>query len=257
MLAAITQLARQAGKIALERFAHLATLPVDTKGPLDLVTAADREIEVFINAGLRETFPDDGIFGEEGTQSFGSSGRTWVIDPIDGTFNFVRGNENWAISIGLFADGKPDFGVVHMPVQDKLYAGGSAIPSTCNGEDLQRLAPFDPGTAALSFGFNPSTAVEHRLNVLRFVMEEAGMTFRTNGSAVVSLLGVAHGDVDGYLGLVEHSWDVMGALPILAGLGGISSVDWSRLSLASDITIACGKPEFVRLMTPVLAACDR
>ena len=98
MQAIVESIARRAGELAMTHFSALASVPVESKGHLDLVTAADKEVEAFIIEQLREAFPDDGVFGEEGGSVSSRSGRIWVIDPIDGTFNFVRGGDQWAVS---------------------------------------------------------------------------------------------------------------------------------------------------------------
>ncbi|WP_309500837.1 MULTISPECIES: inositol monophosphatase family protein [unclassified Neorhizobium] len=113
--AIVEKIARKAGGLALEYFESLDRLPVERKGHLDLVTEADRAVEEFLLANLKAAFPEDGIYGEEGGEIPGTSGRIWVIDPIDGTFNFVRGGENWAISIGLYENRRPTFGVIFAP----------------------------------------------------------------------------------------------------------------------------------------------
>ena len=99
--------ARDAGKLAHRAFGVSAT---KMKGRHDVVTEMDREVERFLTDRLAALFPDDGIFGEEGAARPGRSGRTWVLDPIDGTFNFVRGTDCWVVSIGLYAGGAPAFG---------------------------------------------------------------------------------------------------------------------------------------------------
>src|SRR6185369_13340513 len=96
---AVEQLVRQAGSLAFGQFRRLASDSVHLKGHLDLVTAADREVERFLTDGLSRLFPLDGVFGEEGAAVAGRSGRIWVVDPIDGTLNFVRGSEQWAVSV--------------------------------------------------------------------------------------------------------------------------------------------------------------
>ena len=111
-ISAVELLAREAGALALSHFKALGSVPVESKGHLDLVTAADQDVERFLTEGLVKIFPNDGIFGEEGAAHQGNSGRTWVIDPIDGTFNFVRGGDQWAISIGLYESAQPIFGVI-------------------------------------------------------------------------------------------------------------------------------------------------
>jgi hypothetical protein len=83
----IQRIAEEAGALALSYFERMATVPVESKGHLDLVTQADKDVEGLINRRLEDAFPDDGVFGEEGAVHTGSSGRLWVIDAIDGTFN--------------------------------------------------------------------------------------------------------------------------------------------------------------------------
>ena len=249
---AIEQLAREAGEIALGYFDRLAQLEVQSKGPLDLVTAADLHVERILAARLSEIFPDDGIFGEEGRASAGTSGRLWVIDPIDGTFNFVRGRDQWAISIGLYQDGGPEFGVVYAPLRKQLFKGGRGVPATLNGDSLPPLRPIDPACAVTGVGFHPSIPVERRLHVLKFIMGDAAMVFFHNGSATISMLEMALGQADGYIGLGEMSWDVMGALPILERLGARTTLDWSRIPLSGSLELACGTAEFLRLVEPLM-----
>jgi len=139
----VEEIARSAGKIALEYFRSLASVPVEKKGHLDLVTKADREVEEFLIASLQKVFPNDGIYGEEGGDIAGVSGRIWVVDPIDGTFNFVRGSQNWAISIGLYENRRPVFGVIYAPVYNLMLTGGESVETRMNGKPMQRLPPLD------------------------------------------------------------------------------------------------------------------
>jgi myo-inositol-1(or 4)-monophosphatase len=241
----IEALAREAGALALSHFETLATVPVASKGHLDLVTAADQEVERFVTERLSRDFPDDGIFGEEGAARQGSSGRKWVIDPIDGTFNFVRGGDQWAVSIGLYQGGRPSFGVIHAPVRAQTLVGGDGVPATLNGVPMAQRAGLDANRAACGVGFHPVIPVERRLQTLRFVLEDARMSFRCCGSATISLIEVALGQVDGYLGMGESTWDLMAALPILEQIGIVSTVDWAKTDLTEKLRFACGTPEFL------------
>jgi myo-inositol-1(or 4)-monophosphatase len=248
----ITELARDAGPIALAYFRKITAETVESKGHLDLVTQADKDVEAFLTARLREIFPNDGVFGEEGAAHQGISGRLWVIDPIDGTFNFVRGNDQWAISIGLHEQGRPVFGVIYAPARDELFAGGDGIAATRNGAELPARFGIDRGKAACGVGFHPVIPIGQRLETLRFIMEEAGMTFRCCGSATMSLAEVARGEVDGYIGTGESSWDLMAALPILSQIGIHSTVDWDSVDLRDKLRFACGTPEFLDLVAPLV-----
>jgi myo-inositol-1(or 4)-monophosphatase len=248
----VERLACDAGELALDHFGRLGELGVEAKGPLDLVTAADREVERFLTDGLARLFPDDGIFGEEGAARPGRSGRTWVLDPIDGTFNFVRGADCWAVSIGLHAAGAPAFGVLRAPVRGWTLSGGLGLPPLKDGRALPVPAAFAPDRAVAGVGFHTTIPIPTRLAVLEALMRDAGMTFRHNGSAAMSLAEVAFGESDGYVGLGEASWDVMGILPALAALGLGTTLDWTRIGLADKLDFACGSPAFLAAVAPVM-----
>jgi myo-inositol-1(or 4)-monophosphatase len=248
----IKEIARDAGKLALQHFRSLASLPVEKKGHLDLVTEADRQVEDLLIARLKQAFPDDGIYGEERGELAGTSGRIWVIDPIDGTFNFVRGGDNWAISIGLFENRRPTFGVIYAPARDQMLVGGKSVPTQLNGKALLPLRPLDMSQAAMSFGIHPTVATEDRLELMRFMSDELRISFRFCGSATLSFISVALGETDGYLSLGDSTWDVMAALPILANLGVSHTIDWDNTDLSQKLRFACGGDEFVSRLQPLL-----
>jgi myo-inositol-1(or 4)-monophosphatase len=254
MQAAVEAIAREAGVLALDHFNRLAATQVEAKGHLDLVTAADRAVERLIVSRLGELFPDDGIQGEEGAAVQGTSGRTWVIDPIDGTFNFVRGGDQWAVSIGLREEGVPSFGVVHAPVRRQLAAGGRTVPATLNGTKLAPRHGLERNRAAASVSWHPAIAVEDRLRTLAFVMGDLGMACRHGGSSVTALLDVALGLTDGHIGMGEAAWDVMAGLAILAPLGVGSTIDWPAATPSTRFRFACGTPAFLNAVAPLLAS---
>lgn len=247
MIRTVEAIAIEAGHVAMRHFGHLPPLAVESKGHLDLVTRADREVEKLIVARLRSAFPDDGILGEEGTAAPTRSGRTWVIDPIDGTLNFVRGSEQWSISIGLFDGHRPALGVLNLPAQGKLVVGGDGVAPALNGAPIPALNPIDPERAAAAIGFGPNSANAYRAGLVSFVMDEACMVCRNSGCGSLSLLSVALGHVDGYISLGESSWDVMAALAILHRLGCDSTVDWATVGLQRKVPLACGPADFLAI----------
>ncbi|MFK7762593.1 MAG: inositol monophosphatase family protein [Roseobacter sp.] len=248
----IETIARTAGDLALSHFRKLSTVPVEAKGHLDLVTAADQEVEAFVTQALIEAFPEDGVFGEEGASRQGASGRTWVIDPIDGTFNFVRGGDQWAVSIGLYENARPVFGVINVPVRAQMLVGGTGMSSTFNGVEMALRQGMKATQAACGVGFHPVIPVELRLDTLRFILEEAQMSFRCCGSATLSLIEIAQGQVDGYLGTGESTWDLMAAVPILEQIGIGCTVDWTRTGLNDKLRFACGTPEFLDAISAIV-----
>ncbi len=245
---AVASLARTAGVLAMRQFAHVATLPVMMKGHLDLVTEADQAVEDHIIKGLRRLFPSDGVLGEEGARTEAISGRLWVVDPIDGTANFVRGNDQWAVSIGLFADGRPQFGVLYLPVKNQLFRGGFGERATMNGTALGPPAPFDMSRAQIGLSLHPAVPSARRLTIVRHIIETLRLDFRSCGSAAIMLMDMAQGYVDGFYCDGIASWDVMAALPILESLGFIDSTDWTSTTLTRPLCFACGSREFVAAM---------
>ena len=252
MVAIVEQIARDAGRVALAHFQSLSDIPVEQKGHLDLVTRADRDVEEFLIESLRRAFPSDGVFGEEGGKIGGVSGRVWVIDPIDGTFNFVRGGQDWAISIGLYQNNRPTFGVIFAPVRDLLLVGGEETETQLNGRRLPALPELNLSQASTGIGLHPSIASKDRLEVIRFIYEDLNISFRNSGSAALSLAAVATGESDGYLSLGDATWDVMAALPILSNLGVSHTIDWDRTELQEKLTFACGSKAFLARVRPLL-----
>lgn len=139
-LDAALEAARRAGDLALRYQA--AGLSADTKSDDSPVTVADRESEKLLSAALAEAFPEDGVLGEEGAARESVSGRRWVLDPIDGTRDFFRGNPCWAVLIGLeiMEEGRVAVGVAHLPALGLTYwatRGGGAF---CNGRPIRASA---------------------------------------------------------------------------------------------------------------------
>lgn len=244
MINILTPLAREAGDLALSHFRNLPSAAVSEKGPLDLVTVADREVEALIAARLRAAFPEDGILGEEGGMAQGRSGRVWVIDPIDGTFNFVRGLPQWAVSIGLLQDGRAVAGVLHAPVMEVTMTGAGS-EAFLNGRALAPLGPFRRDRACVGVGLGNAVPAPERIEMLRVLMQDLGIVFRHSNATTISLIELAMGDVDGHVGYGESAWDVMGAWPILTALGATSTVDWARTPLEAKLRFVIGKPALV------------
>ena len=126
---------REAGLLARELRA--SGLRVDTKTSVsDVVTAADRAAERLVVDHLATWRPDDGVIGEEGAQRDSVSGRTWVIDPVDGTYNFVSGLGWWCSAVALVDANDVVLGAVHHPHEDAMYVGGPGLRTTRNGEPI-------------------------------------------------------------------------------------------------------------------------
>lgn len=251
MYDALESIIREAGALAAEYFDRLSALTIESKGHLDLVSEADREVEKLIGARLRAAFPGDGIFGEEGVAETSRTGRAWIVDPIDGTFNFLRGSDHWAVSIGLREGNQPRFGAVYVPKREQLLIGGAGQGARLNGKKLPKRTGFDREKAACSIGFHPSIPTGDQTEALRFILDEGRMTFRNTGSAVTGLIDVATGAVDGYLGLGISTWDLMAMVPILAELDVETTLDWNAIALDDKLRFVCGTTEFLKIYAPL------
>ena len=132
LLALATDLAREAGALALRMRAGIGVLETKSS-PTDVVTAADQAVEQLLVSALAIARPDDGILGEEGAGSPGTSGIRWVIDPIDGTVNYLYGIPQWAVSIGVEDEAGTVVGVVFDPSKSELWQAVRGGGSVLNG----------------------------------------------------------------------------------------------------------------------------
>jgi myo-inositol-1(or 4)-monophosphatase len=185
----------------------------------DLVTEFDGRAESAIMQALSKAFPDDSIMGEEGGRQSGTSGRTWHVDPLDGTTNFVHGLPIFGTSIGLMADGRPVLGVVTAPVLGWTFhaAGQGAF---LNGAPIHTSAVDELGRALLVTGF-PYLRNEKHDNLPDFTaFMRASQGVRRLGSAALDLCFVACGWLDGFWERHIKSWDLVAGAALVLGAGG-------------------------------------
>lgn len=195
--------AREAGALLLERFGServLATKSTST----DLVSAADLAAEEAIRGILARRAPDDAIMGEEGDDTPGTSGRRWVVDPLDGTVNYLYGLPQWCVSIaceGLAA-------AVYDPTRDELFTATANGPAECNGIALQPSPPEDLAHALVATGFGyDARRRELQAEVVARVIP-AARDIRRGGSAALDLCWTAAGRLDAYYERGVNLWDV-------------------------------------------------
>ena len=154
--------AREAGKLAYDYFTRRAQLEVEHKGMQDLVSVADRAVEELIRARLHGAFPDDDLLGEEGGGAEPSSGGgLWVIDPIDGTANFLRGMPYWSVALAYVRDERVEIGVTYDPVHDELFSARRGRGAQRNHEPMQVSACDDPQRGIIGSTFTFKMEIEH------------------------------------------------------------------------------------------------
>ena len=132
----LLRLARDAGKRARDFWIRRGALTIELKGPQDFVTVADRDVETYIREEIARAFPGDHFLGEETAASFsGNAERLWIVDPIDGTHNFLRGIAFWNVSIAYVEDGVRTLGAVYDPAHDQLFHARRSAGAWREGSD--------------------------------------------------------------------------------------------------------------------------
>jgi fructose-1,6-bisphosphatase/inositol monophosphatase family enzyme len=213
-------LVQAAGRLAARMLADGLTAQHKTS-VTDIVTAADHAAEALIAERLRAARPDDGLVGEEGAREHAATARTWHVDPVDGTYNFLSGLPVWCSAIAL-ADGAEDplLGAVYQPVTDELWLGGRDQPTACNGEPVPRLADRPLRELALATYVHPPRLAEGTASepLLRAIGHAA--TLRMLGSGSVELAAVASGRLGAWLHLDSPSWDWLPGAALVRAAGG-------------------------------------
>ncbi|XP_069477374.1 inositol monophosphatase 1 [Ambystoma mexicanum] len=196
--------------------------------PADLVTETDQKVEKIIISSIKEKFPSHSFIGEEsvaaGAGSTLSDNPTWIIDPIDGTTNFVHRFPFVAVSIGFAVNKEIEFGVVYSCVEDKMYTARRGHGAFCNGQKLQVSGQKDITKSLilteLGSDRNPEVVKIVFSNMERLLCIPIH-GIRAVGTAAVNMCLVATGGADGYYEMGIHCWDVAAAAVIITEAGGV------------------------------------
>jgi myo-inositol-1(or 4)-monophosphatase len=236
-------LVRDAGRLAARMWAEGLTTEQKTSVS-DVVTAADKAAERLITERLGRERPDDAILGEEGTDRPGTSGRTWVIDPVDGTWNFVHGLTWWCSAIALRDADDVLLGAVYHPHDDQLFVGGPALPSTRNGAPLRPPEDRPLAESCAATYLHPHYyAGEVGAAFVRAVSGAA--TLRMLGSGTMDQMALAQGRMDVLFQHTVHDWDWYPGTAIVRGAGGVArrltagGVQWSVSGVPTAVAQVC------------------
>lgn len=212
----------------------------------DLVTNIDQEIEQFFIKHIQFVYPAHQILGEEG---FGDritslNGVTWIVDPIDGTTNFVHQKQNFAISLGVYQDGVGMLGYIYDVVGDELYAAKKGLGAFMNDERLSRLDEGSIDTAII--GINARWLAPNRFvnyeKIAKIISD--CRTTRAYGSAALETAYVLSGKLDAYISMRLSPWDIAGGMVIAEEVGAvISNLNGDPLNLLSTNTFIVARPK--------------
>lgn len=217
--AVLENVIRKAGSIALTHFRNLKYLEITKKSPRDLVTEADVAVEAFLQENLAKHYPQFGFWGEESGQSANQSAR-WIVDPIDGTHSFSKGQYFWSISVALEIDQELIFGAVYAPALDDYYSAEKGKGAWKNGEPITVSSESSLADAMIATGFACLRSYLKENNLQRFCrIAEITTGQRRFGSAALDICFVADGQVDAYWEQELNLYDIAAGVLIAREAG--------------------------------------
>jgi myo-inositol-1(or 4)-monophosphatase len=212
------RLAREAGALALRYFNRELAFTPQSKGVAqDWVSIADRAVEDHCRAQLAAAFPGDSMLGEESGGALAE--RAWIIDPIDGTLNFVHGVAYWCVSIVFIADGERSIGAVYDPPHDELFFATAGGGATLEGRPMRVSDCTRLDRALVVQGYVQRHELEEHLDLRRKLIS-VGAEVKDHGAGALMLAHVAAGRFDAYLEPHMHPWDASAGLLLVDEAGG-------------------------------------
>ena len=217
--------ARKAGRALIRDFGEVEQLQASRKGPADFVSKADLKAEQILRAELSKARPSFGLLMEESGATKGSDDeRLWIVDPLDGTTNFLHGIPHFAVSIGLEERGEITAGVIYEPIRDELFWAEKGAGAYLNRHRIRVSSRSRIGDAVLATGipFGDRPGKEEFVSVIRPVMELAAGV-RRFGAAALDLAYVAAGRYEGFWEFGLAPWDVAAGIVMVREAGGMVS----------------------------------
>lgn len=239
----LLDLVRRAGARALAHFRDRGGLAIELKGLQDWVSEADRDVENMLRAEIAAAYPADRFLGEETAAQFtGAIDRCWVVDPIDGTHNFLRGVPYWNVAIAYVEGGRAMVAATMDPAADEVYhaiRGGGAWLDTATGREPLHVAPTTTlQRAYVALGHSDREPSEANLRIRRRMMESS-VAMRNFGSGALQLAHVARGRYDGFIELELSIWDAIGGLLLVEEAGGYVAPFAPATPTAKAACLAC------------------
>ncbi|WP_152047338.1 inositol monophosphatase family protein [Aureimonas psammosilenae] len=213
-------IAREGGAIALSYFRDRSRLTVDEKmNGQDVVSVADKQVETLLRRRIAEAFADDSLLGEEYGMEHGSSGFTWVMDPIDGTSPFVFGIPAWCVSVAVMRGQEIVAGVVFAPTTNELYSARRGAGARMNGAAIRVAPNVSLRNGVLGLGANHRVPSRTISTVVEKLLDRGGMFIR-NGSGALMLAYVAAGRLAAYWEPHMNAWDCYAGFLLVEEAGG-------------------------------------
>lgn len=247
------QAARAAGKIIMRGLDQLDQIQISEKKPNDYVSDIDQKAEQEIIKIIRKAHPNHGILGEESGESVGDE-FTWIIDPLDGTRNFIHGLPHFAISIGIKHKNKIEHGVVYDPIRQELFTASRGKGARLNDHRIRVSKHSQLSECLLATGFpyrHTEATLQAYIESFRELMPLSG-DIRRMGSAALDLAYVACGRFDGFWELSLKPWDIAAGMLLIKEAGGmIVDIDGSDRFFESG-NIVAATPKILKLILKII-----
>jgi len=251
--------AREAGKIIFRNMSRVHSLKIQSKEKNDFVSEVDLQAEQEIINIIHRVFPQHGILGEESGSKFSGNNDEyqWIIDPLDGTTNFLHGFPHYSVSIALKFKDRLEVAVVYDPFKDELFCAGRGNGASLNDRKIRvsNLQSFDGALLATGFPFRENQNIDTYLATLKNIMlQTAGI--RRAGSAALDLAYVAAGRVDGFWEYGINTWDIAAGCLIVQEAGGLVGDPNGGHTHLETGNIVAANPKIFRLLLQTLNKKD-
>ena len=250
MLNIAVRAARAAGKVIMKSMAQQEQLTIESKGQYDFVTQVDRVAESIIIDTIRKSYPHHSFLAEESGEHRGNDADyLWVIDPIDGTNNFMRGIPHFCVSIALIVKGQTQQAVIFDPVRDELFTASRGAGAQLNGYRLrtQKSKGLDGAVLATGFPFKMKHIMPEYQSVFNKFFEQAA-DVRRMGAAALDLAYVAAGRYEGFWEAGLQRWDIAAGDLIVREAGGLVTDFAGGMNHHVSGNIVAGSPKVVQAM---------
>ncbi|WP_416795711.1 inositol monophosphatase family protein [Ciceribacter azotifigens] len=254
LLNVMVQAALKAGKSLARDFGEVQNLQVSVKGPGDFVSQADFRAEKIVKEELMKARPTYGFLGEEGEEIIGTDGsHRWLVDPLDGTTNFLHGIPQFAVSIALERNGEVVAGVVFNPATDELFTAERGGGAFLNDRRIRVAARKTLSDCVIGCGIPHLGKSNHGkfLLELRHVMGEVSGVRRI-GAAALDLAYVAAGRFDGFWETHLNAWDIAAGLILIREAGGFSSDTDGGTDMLTTGTVVAGNEYIQKALLEVI-----
>lgn len=254
MLNIAIRAARNAGKIIARSFEEIDMIETSQKGANDFVTNVDKDAEQAIIATIRKSYPDHSIVGEEFGENRGENNDyQWIVDPLDGTTNFIKGIPHFSVSIALKVKGKLDQAVIYDPIRSELFSASRGNGAQLNGYRIRCTNAKEIEGTVLATGFPHKN--KHQIDAYLEVFKEFFVEtsdIRRGGSAALDLAYVAAGRVDGFWELGLKPWDTAAGQLLVKEAGGIITDFEGGANQDKTGNIIAANPKMMKAMVKTL-----